>query len=158
MLNFRGIALRRGTRLLFSDTSFTIHKGQKAGFTGANGSGKSSLFALIRGELQADEGEFSLPPGLALAHVAQEMPAVSTFAIDYVMDGDQELRQLQSQLAIAEQAHDGIKQAELHLALENIGGYSAQSKSRPLDGRIGLYPRNRKISRSILFPAVGGCV
>ena len=138
MLNFKGVTLRRGSRLLFSDASFTIHRGQKAGFTGANGTGKSSLFALIRGELQADEGEFSMPPGLALAHVAQETPALTDSAIGYVMDGDRELRQLQRQLAIAEQVHDGIKQAELHLALENIGGYSARAKAARLMAGLGF--------------------
>jgi len=72
MLNFKNIAIRRGNRLLFSEASFTIHKGQKVGLTGANGTGKSSLFAMIRGQLHSDEGEFSMPPNLEIAHVAQE--------------------------------------------------------------------------------------
>jgi ATP-binding cassette subfamily F protein 3 len=84
MLNFKNIAIRRGSRLLFSEASFTIHKGQKIGLTGANGAGKSSLFALLRDELHADEGEFSMPPNLEVAHVAQETPALSCSAIDYV--------------------------------------------------------------------------
>jgi len=106
MLNFKNIALRRGARVLFSNASFTIHKGQKVGFTGANGAGKSSLFALIKNELHLDEGDFSMPPGLEIAHVAQETPAVSSSAIDYIMDGDRELRRLQQQLTIAETNHD----------------------------------------------------
>ena len=72
MLNFKNIALRRGVRVLFSNSSFTIHKGQKVGFTGANGAGKSSLFALVKNELHLDEGDFSMPPNLEIAHVAQE--------------------------------------------------------------------------------------
>ncbi len=140
MLNFKNLALRRGTRVLFSNASLTIHKGQKAGFTGANGAGKSSLFALVRNELHADEGEFTLPPGLEIAHVAQETPAVSCSAIEYVMDGDRELRRLQQQLDDAEQLHDGIKQAELHAALENIGGYSAQAKAGRLMNGLGFAP------------------
>ncbi len=135
MLNFRNITLRRGTRVLFSNASFTLHNGQKIGFTGANGAGKSSLFAMVKNELHADEGDFTMPPNLAVAHVAQEMPAVECSALDYVMDGDVELRQLQKQLDIAEQAHDGLKQAELHAALDVIGGYSANSRAaRLLDG------------------------
>jgi ATP-binding cassette subfamily F protein 3 len=105
MLNFKNIALRRGARVLFADASFTIHKAQKVGFTGANGAGKSSFFALIRNELHVDEGDFSLPPGLEIAHVLQETPAVTSSAIDYVMDGDREFRRLQQQLTVAETAH-----------------------------------------------------
>ncbi len=138
MLNFNKIALRRGARVLFSNASFIIHKGQKVGFTGANGAGKSSLFALIRTELHSDEGDFSMPPGLEIAHVAQETPAVPRSAIDYVMDGDKELRRLQQELSLAETAHDGLKQAELHAALETIGGYAAQSKAARLMNGLGF--------------------
>ena len=138
MLNFKNIALRRGARVLFADASFTIHKGQKVGFTGANGAGKSSLFALIRGELHLDEGDFSMPPGLEMAHVAQETPAAACSAIDYVMDGDRELRQLQQQLAASEASHDGLKQAELHATLETIGGYTAQAKAARLMNGLGF--------------------
>ncbi len=135
MLNFRNITLRRGTRVLFSNASFTLHNGQKVGFTGANGAGKSSLFAMVKNEIHVDEGDFTMPPNLAIAHVAQEMPAVEYSALDYVMDGDVELRQLQKKLNIAEQAHEGLKQAELHAALDVIGGYSANSRAaRLLDG------------------------
>ena len=82
MLNFKNIALRRGTRVLFAHTSFTLHKGQKIGITGANGVGKSSFFALIRNELHPDEGDFTMPPNLEVAHVAQETPAVEKAAIE----------------------------------------------------------------------------
>jgi ATP-binding cassette subfamily F protein 3 len=140
MLNFKNIALRRGVRELFANASFTIHKGQKVGFTGANGAGKSSLFALIKNELHLDAGDFSMPPGLEIAHVAQETPAVACSAIDYIMDGDQELRRLQQQLAEAENNHDGLKQAELHAALETIGGYTAQAKAARLMNGLGFKP------------------
>ncbi|MDO9047248.1 MAG: ATP-binding cassette domain-containing protein [Methylobacter sp.] len=138
MLNFRNITLRRGARVLFANSSFTIHKGQKVGFTGVNGAGKSSFFALVRGELHLDEGDFSMPPGLEIAHVAQESPATSSSAIDYVIDGDQQLRRLQEQLLIAEQADDGLKQAELHAALETIGGYTAQARASRLMSGLGF--------------------
>jgi ATP-binding cassette subfamily F protein 3 len=132
MLNFKNISLRRGIQVLFTNASFTIHKGQKVGITGANGVGKSSLFAMVRAELHADEGDFSMPPNLEIAHVAQETPALSCRAIDYVMDGDQELRRLQKQLELAEQQHDGLKQGELHAALDHIGGYSAEARAARL--------------------------
>jgi ATP-binding cassette subfamily F protein 3 len=138
MLNFKNISLRRGARVLFANASFTIHKGQKVGVTGANGVGKSSLFALLRNELHLDEGDFSMPPGLEIAHVAQETPAVGCSAIDYVIDGDRELRRLQQQLTAAEQADDGLKQAQLHAMLDTIGGYSAQARASRLMSGLGF--------------------
>ncbi len=138
MLNFKNISLRRGVRILFSETSFTIHKGQKAGLTGANGVGKSSLFAVLLDQLHIDEGDFSMPPGLEIAHVAQETPAVDYSAIDYVIDGDKELRQLQQQLEHAEQQDDGIKLAELHSTLDLIGGYTANARASRLMNGLGF--------------------
>lgn len=138
MLNFKNISLRRGVRVLFSDTSFTIHKGQKAGLTGANGVGKSSLFAMLLDQIQVDDGDFTMPPGLEIAHVAQEMPAVNCSAIDYVIDGDQELRKLQHKLELAEQQNDGIKLAELHSTLDHIGGYTANARASRLMNGLGF--------------------
>lgn len=138
MLNFKNIALRRGVRVLFANSSFTIHKSQKVGFTGANGAGKSSLFAMVRHELAPDEGEFSMPPNLEIAHVAQETPAIDRPAIDYVMDGDTELRDLQNKLSEAEASNDGLKQAELHTLLDTIGGYTAQARASRLMNGLGF--------------------
>ena len=138
MLNFKNIAIRRGTRLLFASASFTIHKGQKVGLTGANGVGKSSFFALLRDELHADEGEFSMPPNLEVAHVAQETPALSCPAIEYVLDGDRELRLVQQQLQDAERRHEGLKLAELHSHYEHIGGYTAQARASRLLNGLGF--------------------
>jgi ATP-binding cassette subfamily F protein 3 len=138
MLNFKNIALRRGVRVLFANSTFTIHKGQNVGFTGANGAGKSSLFALVKNELHLDEGNFSMPPNLEIAHVAQETPAVASSAIDYVIDGDQELRRLQEQLKLAEAEDNGLKQAELHAAIDIIGGYTAQARASRLMNGLGF--------------------
>ena len=138
MLNFKNISLRRGARILFSDTSFVIHKGNKAGLTGANGVGKSSLFAMLLGQLHIDEGDFSMPPRLEIAHVAQETPAVDRSAIDYVIDGDQALRRLELQLQTAEQQDDGLKLAELHSTLDQIGGYTAQARASRLMNGLGF--------------------
>ena len=138
MLNFKNISLRRGVRVLFSEASFVIHKGQKVGVTGANGAGKSSLFAMVRGQLHADEGDFSMPPRLEVAHVAQETPTVNSTALDYVLDGDQELRMLQAQTLQAELENDGLKQAELHAALDLIGGYTAVARAARLMNGLGF--------------------
>ena len=92
MLRIANLTLARGARRLLEGVSLTIHPGQKLGVIGANGSGKTSLFALLRGELVADAGEVALPAGWVIAHVAQETPGSSRAAIDYVQDGDVELR------------------------------------------------------------------
>ncbi|MCK5897704.1 MAG: ATP-binding cassette domain-containing protein [Methylococcales bacterium] len=138
MLNFKKVSLRRGTQVLFSETTFTIHKGQRVGLTGANGVGKSSLFAMIRGELQIDEGDFELPLNLEVAHVAQETPALTSTALDYVTDGDNELRQLQQKLRLAEQADNGLEQAKIHESLGHIEGYTAEIRASRLMSGLGF--------------------
>ncbi len=138
MLRFTDLGLRRGPRLLFEQASFTIHAGDKVGITGANGCGKSSLFSLIRGELHADTGDLSLPPGVNIAHVAQQTPAVATAALDYVLDGDQELRQLQARLAAAERHNDGSQLAGLHARIDAIDGYTAPARAARLLHGLGF--------------------
>src|ERR1700689_1780206 len=92
MLNFTTVTLRRGPRVLFADASFGLFRGEKVGITGENGSGKSSLLALVRGDLHPDSGSFDMPPDLAVAHVSQELLATDQAAIEFVLDGDAELR------------------------------------------------------------------
>jgi ATP-binding cassette, subfamily F, member 3 len=138
MLILNDLSLYRGPRLLFKGANLTIFPGHKVGLTGANGSGKSSLFALIRGELKQDAGEFSLPPGWVIAHVAQETPAVDTPAIEYVMAGDEELAQLQAELHQAEAIHDGTRLAALHARLDSIDGYTARSRAARLMHGLGF--------------------
>jgi ATP-binding cassette subfamily F protein 3 len=138
MLRFQDLSLRRGSRLLFQGVTLTIHAGWKVGVTGGNGTGKSSLLALIRGELHADAGDFTRPSTLNVAWVAQETPAADAAAIDYVMDGDRELREVQSELARAERDDDGHRQATLHGRLEAMGGYAARSRAGRLLHGLGF--------------------
>ncbi|NOY63582.1 MAG: ATP-binding cassette domain-containing protein [Gammaproteobacteria bacterium] len=138
MLKFDRLSLRRGRRLLFKDASFIVHRGRKVGVTGVNGCGKSSLFALILGELAPDEGDFHQPPGLTTAHVAQESAADERAAVEYVMDGDHELRRLQAQLAIAEQHGDATQLGRLHEGLDAIGGYGAPARAAKLMDGLGF--------------------
>lgn len=138
MLNFRNIALRRGKRLLFAESSFTLHAGNRIGLTGANGSGKSSLFAVLRGELPIDAGDVEIPDHLTIAHVAQETPAVDQAAIAYVMEGDHELCRLENALAAAENRHDHHAIAQLHTQLDNIDGYRARSRAARLLHGLGF--------------------
>ena len=138
MLKLTALSLRRGPRVLFADATLTIHRGEKVGVTGANGCGKSSLFALIRNELHADAGDLRLPPNLVIAHVAQETPGIARSALDYVLDGDEELRDIERQLAEAEQHNDGTRLGELHGRMEQIEGYAAPSRAARLLHGLGF--------------------
>ena len=135
MLQFRNVALRRGAHLLFEHADFQIHPGQKVGVTGANGTGKSSLFAMLQDQLHADSGDVSVPAQWQIACVEQELAASEGAAIEFVIDGDTGLRELQRRVAAAEADDDGVALAELHSEIEAIDGYSATSRAaRLLDG------------------------
>ncbi|NBC12199.1 MAG: ATP-binding cassette domain-containing protein [Gammaproteobacteria bacterium] len=138
MLQLDAVTLRRGPKLLLEGVDLRVHAGQKVGLTGANGCGKSSLFALLRGELQPDAGEVSLPADWRIAHVAQQTPGGERAAIELVMDGDTDLREVQRRLADAEAAGDGVQQAALHGQLEAIGGYTAESRAARLLHGLGF--------------------
>jgi ATP-binding cassette subfamily F protein 3 len=140
MLKFDHLNLRRANQLLLEDVTLLIHPGQKVGISGRNGCGKSSLLALILGELNVDSGNFSMPIGLNIAYVAQEIPAVTTSALDYVIAGDKELIKLRSDLAQAEQMNDGHAIALIHSYLESIDGYSAESRAAKLMDGLGFTP------------------
>src|SRR5260221_13167466 len=85
MIVLRALQLRRGVKVLFEDVSLTFNHGQKIGVTGANGSGKSSLFALLLGELHQDAGDLEIQPGLVVAHVGQETPSIDQLATEDVL-------------------------------------------------------------------------
>ena len=138
MLSFSSLALRRGTRLLISDASFTVYRGEKVGIVGANGCGKSSLLALVLGELQPDAGSVEYPSQLVVAHVAQELAATERPAIDFVMDGDEELRATEAAIAHAEASDAGAKLGELHARYAALGGYDARSRAGKLMHGLGF--------------------
>jgi len=130
----------RGGKTLLDAADLTLNPGEKVGLIGTNGSGKSSLFALLRGELQPDGGEADLPAGWRIAHVAQETPALERSALDYVIDGDAPLRRLEAELAQAEAAHDGLRCAELYAALDDAGAYTVRSRGEQLLAGLGFSP------------------
>ncbi|WP_028224689.1 ATP-binding cassette domain-containing protein [Paraburkholderia ferrariae] len=132
MIRFNQFSLARGTKPLFDQTSFTLNPGEKAGLVGANGAGKSTLFSVLRGELHADAGDFSLPPSWRIAHVAQETPAVDRSALDYTLDGDAALREIEARIAAASAAHDGAAEAEAHAAFADANGYTAPARAEAL--------------------------
>ncbi|MES1192021.1 MAG: ribosomal protection-like ABC-F family protein [Steroidobacter sp.] len=138
MLNFSNIAIRRGTRLLFEKATFNLFRGEKIGITGENGCGKSTLLALVRGLITPDTGSFDMPGNLAMAHVSQELSETDDAAIEFVLDGDAELREIEKQIAAAEAADDGMKLAELYGHYANIGGYEARSRAATLLHGLGF--------------------
>ncbi|OQW95285.1 MAG: ABC transporter ATP-binding protein [Beggiatoa sp. IS2] len=138
MITLRNLSLQRGTKVLFDQVNLTIYANQKVGIIGSNGSGKSSLLAMLRGELHADAGDIEQPTHLSIAHVAQETPALTTPAIDYVLDGDKELREIEQQLVHVHTTHDGLREANLHAQFEVIDGYSARARAGQLLHGLGF--------------------
>lgn len=138
MIKLENIKLQRGPQVLLNDTSLTLHPKQKAGFIGANGAGKSSLFALLRGQLTLDGGELYIPKEWRIAHMRQEITDQTRLAVDYVLDGDTHLRHIQKQLHEAETKHDGAELAHWHTELENAEGYTADARARRLLAGLGF--------------------
>lgn len=136
MIQFKQLTFSRAGKTLVENASFQLHPGHRVGLTGANGAGKSTLFALLRSELVADVGELLMPPSWVIAHVAQETPALAQSALDYTLDGDEELRTLQAHLATDQQ--DPLQVAEWHQRLADIDGYSAEARASALLAGLGF--------------------
>jgi ATP-binding cassette subfamily F protein 3 len=142
LIQFKQLTLVRGLKILIEAASLQLHPGHKVGLTGANGAGKSSLFALLRGEMQLEAGDLEMPATWVIAHVAQETPALALAAIEFVLDGDAELRTIEAALAAAEANHQGELLAELHHRLLDIDGYSAKARAAELLSGLGFTQAN----------------
>ena len=138
MLKITDLSLRRGTRLLLENVELDVFPGQRLGLTGANGSGKSSLFSVIAGRLEADQGNVSLPRGTLIAEVLQETPESSRPAIDYVIDGDKSYRSLEIKIAQAELDDNGTQLASLHSQMEAIDGFRVSARAGQLLHGLGF--------------------
>ncbi|OAM15333.1 ABC transporter [Eikenella corrodens] len=138
MIEINRLTLQRGNKVLLEQASARITPGRRVGLIGKNGSGKSSLFALIKGEIGADAGDIRLPPHWKLAAVAQETPALEISALDYVLQGDAELQTFQVALKQAETQNDGHAIAECHAKLEEINAYSAPARAAKLLNGLGF--------------------
>jgi ATP-binding cassette subfamily F protein 3 len=138
MLSLNNLSLRRGTDLLFADASFTVHKGRKVGLVGANGAGKTSLFKLILGELDIDQGTLEYPPETRIAYLEQEAEASDALALDYVLAGDRELISVQALIEAAQTRQEFSKIAQLHERLDSLDGYTAKSRAEQLMLGLGF--------------------
>ena len=138
MIFLKDVTLRRGTKVLLNSASVTINPGEKIGLTGRNGAGKSSLFALISGELHEDSGEFSVPPGWRLAQVAQEMPETEQSATDFVMGGDTRLMAAQEEVTAAEASGNGERMAHAYMSLHDAGSHDAEARAQTLILGLGF--------------------
>ena len=138
MITLNSISLLRAGKLLLENASATIHSGQHIGLVGANGCGKSSLLALLTGDLQPDKGELAFDKGRGLAHMAQEIDALERNAVDYVLDGDTELRRIEKAITDAENSEKHEKLADLHEQLLRADGYTARSRAEQLLHGLGF--------------------
>ena len=132
MIKFNELTLQLGTKRLFDQASATLQPGERVGLIGANGTGKSTLFALLRGALHPDGGEATWPSTWRMAHVAQETPAVERCALDYVLDGDTPLRAAEARIAAAAACGDGGAEADAHTAYADADGYTAAARAETL--------------------------
>ncbi|NQY63302.1 MAG: ATP-binding cassette domain-containing protein [Alteromonadaceae bacterium] len=138
MITASELSLDRGAKNLIKASSFTIHPTHKVGLVGANGCGKSSLFAALLGELTPDSGDLSMPTSWVIATVKQETPALDKSALDYVMDGDKEFRQLEHELLLARENDDGIAEATVINKIDAIHGYSLPARAGELLHGLGF--------------------
>ncbi|MSQ64217.1 MAG: ATP-binding cassette domain-containing protein [Betaproteobacteria bacterium] len=138
MIRFSNISLIRGTKVLLDGADAVLNPGDRIGLIGANGSGKSSLFAVLRGELHTDKGDADFPPQWRVAHVAQETPALDRAAVEYAIDGDANLRALEEKLSRAEEEDDGHLIGELHAALGDADAYTVRSRAEQLLVGLGF--------------------
>ncbi|SFD37818.1 ATP-binding cassette, subfamily F, member 3 [Thiohalospira halophila DSM 15071] len=138
MLALEEVELRRGAEPLLQGASATLHDGWKVGVVGRNGSGKSSLFALLLGELSPDAGRVTLPDGARIAWMAQEIADLEATAVEYVLAGHFEWVAIQEAIAAAEAAGDDHRLAHLYADLDAIDGYTVRNRAEQLLAGLGF--------------------
>ncbi|MDP5071480.1 MAG: ATP-binding cassette domain-containing protein, partial [Congregibacter sp.] len=147
MIILRDLSLRRADRLLFEDANASLLPGQKIALTGSNGCGKSSLFAMLLGELQADRGSIEGLGGQRIAHMAQDVAASTLTARSFVLEGDVEVATLLTALKAAEAKADYAAAASIHSQLEACDGYAAERRALQL--MLGLGFENKDAERHV---------
>ena len=138
MISLDNISLMRGHQLLLKDVSLVLHKGQRTGVIGRNGSGKTSLFRAIAGEIPLEQGDINFPSDLRLSMMAQETPGVDRSALEFVIDAHKEFRKLESQLRQAEESGDNDTLARIHGEIEATHGYDIKHRAEQLLSGLGF--------------------
>ena len=144
MIEFKDVGVRRDGRELFAGASFQLHPGHKVGLTGNNGTGKSTLFALLLTqmgtgdtEVTLDRGEVSIPDSWQVAHMAQEVGASTQTAIDYVLSGDEQWYEINAALNdLSSVSDDQI--GVLHQQFDEIDGYRTPTKAAQIMAGLGF--------------------
>lgn len=140
MIQLQAASLQAGTKILFQNANLALHAGWHVGIVGQNGAGKSSLFSLLLGHLSVESGQCSLPKDWRIAHMSQELPNSDKTALEFVLDGDQELRLLQEEISLCIHNNSDARLAQLHMRLENIDGYRAKSRAAKILDGLGFLP------------------
>lgn len=138
MITLNNITLMRGTQTLIRDASVLLSSGQRTGIIGRNGSGKTSLFKALAGEIQLEQGEIELPNGLRTVSMAQETPASERSALEFVIDAHAEFRRLETAIAAAESLRDDAALVRLHAAMEELGAYDIKNQAEQLLSGLGF--------------------
>ena len=138
MLQIRNVLLRRGDRILFDSINITVHPGHRVGVVGRNGAGKTTLFELIEGQLGPEEGDISIPKDWRLAWLKQSTLPSARSAIEYVIDGDRRLRQIEREIRVAETSGDNDHLANLHVEYDDAGGYHASARAGEILHGLGF--------------------
>ncbi len=135
MLIINDISLRIAGRLLLDHASLTLPAGSKAGFVGRNGTGKTTLFKAITGEMPTETGSISFPKNTRIGQVAQEAPGTEEPLIEIVLKADTERLAL---LAEADTATDANRIAEIQMRLADIDAHSAEARAATILAGLGF--------------------
>ncbi len=135
MITISGLSARIAGRLLIDNASLSLPSGTKAGLVGRNGTGKSTLFRIITGELSPEAGSISLPRNARIGQVAQEAPGTDESLIEIVLAADKERAALMQE---AESATDAHRIADIQTRLTDIGAHSAESRAASILAGLGF--------------------
>jgi ATP-binding cassette subfamily F protein 3 len=168
MLQLKNVTLQRGSKVLLERANLLIHASEKVGIIGSNGAGKSSLFAVLRNQLDCSAGEFELVRNTRIAEIRQDIPTGTESILNYVIGGDPALVKLLAQLAQAEAEYDGAQLAQLYQQMTDLDGYTAESRAakllvglgflqsdlqRPIDDFSGGWRMRLNLARVLMTPA-----
>ena len=168
MLRLTNVSLARGVRVLYRGVTLSAAPGERVGLVGANGSGKSSLFAAVLNELALENGSLEAPPQGRIAHVAQDISPTEQTALDYVLEGHAPLVAARAELAAALAGHDELRIAHAHATLAELNegaigalastvmhglGFASMDVTRPVAAFSGGWRNRLALARALLRPA-----